>query len=326
MKPLSHHEILGWIEPFARRGLQADLAASDRLAGRLAFRPAEFAASPAAPATAAAGGDSRVVARLQLERREYGGFRLTRQLSLPAGGVATLGIEGEDAAALLEAIERVPVERQYLLGAGFELALDHDIDDGPGDPPSRLRLVRAAARLDGFRVQLDVDGTARGMPGKFELSAQPARAVELPEDLLAVLGWCWTRLTPFGDVWRAELRLRGEGLARGQLAEMRLVAAVRHLAATFAEPPARFHERQHAARWRVTMRRAVPLLVSLALIGGAASVSRLGLYEDATLRMVLFNLPPLLMIAIFCLPEMPRIEFPPLPRRPRAATWRGDGG
>ena len=36
--PLSHHEILGWIEPFARRGLQADLAQSDRLAGKLLFR------------------------------------------------------------------------------------------------------------------------------------------------------------------------------------------------------------------------------------------------------------------------------------------------
>jgi hypothetical protein len=186
--------------------------------------------------------------------------------------------------------------------------------------------VRGVARLDGFHLELDVSGTVKGVPGKLELKAEPARALELPEDLLAVLGWSWTRLTPFGDAWRAELRLRGEGLERGRLAETRLVAAVQHLAATFAEPPARFHERQQAARWRVTLRRAVPLLVSLALIGGAASVSRLGLYEDASLRMVLFNLPPLLMIAIFCLPEMPRIEIPPLPRRPRAATWRGEAG
>jgi hypothetical protein len=320
MKPLSHHEILGWIEPFARRGLQADLAASDRNAGRLAFRPAEFAVAPTA------GTEASVLARLQLQRLEHDGFRLTRQLTLPGGGIATLAAEGRDAATLLEAIERVPPARQFLAGPGFELALDHEIEPGEGDPAARLRLVQGVARLDGFRLELDVSGTVKGVPGKLELKAEPARDLDLPEDLLAVLGWSWTRLTRFGDAWRAELRLRGEGLARGRLAEARLAEAVRHLAATFAEPPARFHERQHAARWRVTLRRAVPLLVSLALIGGAASVSKLGLYEDASLRMVLFNLPPLLMIAIFCLPEMPRIEIPPLPRRPRAASWRAPGG
>ena len=320
MKPLSHHEILGWIEPFARRGLQADLGASDRLAGKLTFRPQRYTLAVAgAPAIEAS-------AVLQLERLEYGGFRLTRRLDLPDGLVATLAAEGEDAGTLIADLERVPVERQQLSGPGFVLAFDHEVVPGSGDPGTRLRLSRAHARLDGFRVELDVSGTAKGLPGKLDIKAVPLRAVELPEDLLAVLGWSWTRLTAYGDAWRAELRLRGEGLPRGQQAEARLVEAVRHLAATFAEPPTRFHERQRAARWRVTLRRAVPLLVCLLLVAAAASVRKLGLDDDAMLRMIIFNVPPLLMVAVFCLPELPRIEIPPLPKRLVAAAWRDTGG
>ena len=63
MKPLSHHEILGWIEPFARRGLQADLAASDRLAGKLSFRPqAHRLAVGGAPTGPGPGADATDVA------------------------------------------------------------------------------------------------------------------------------------------------------------------------------------------------------------------------------------------------------------------------
>lgn len=318
MKPLSHHEILGWIEPFARRGLQADLAQSDRLAGTLLFR--ETVLRGAAP------GESDLTVRLRLERPAAGRFRLLREARLANGLAATLAAEGEDVAALLEQIERVPVRRQLLEEPRFVLLLDHELEPGAGEPGARLRLVQATAQLEGFRLHLDAAVSAKGAPGLVELTATPQRAVEIPEDLLAVLGYSWTRLTAFGDAWRGELRLRGAGLARGQRAETRLIAAVRHLADTFAEPPARFHERQVAARWRVTLRRAVPLLVCVALVVVAASVRKLGFNDDALLRMIIFNVPPLLMITVFCLPELPRIEIPPLPRRLRARSWGADGG
>jgi hypothetical protein len=38
--------------------------------------------------------------------------------------------------------------------------------------------------------------------------------------------------------------------------------------------------------------------------------------------MLIFNAPPLLMVAFFCMREMPRIEIPPWPRRSRATAWR----
>ena len=314
MKPLSHHEIVGWIEPFARRGRQADLAASDRAARRLVFRPVEHpGAAPDAPP---------LQERLELESRESGGFRLTRGVTLPDGTIATLGADGDDTAALLAAIEAIPAARQVVLGPGHQVALDHELEAGAGEPASRLRFVRAVARFDGFELRVELSSTQKGMPAGVELRALPVRELPLPEDLLAVLGWSWTRLSEYGDHWRGELRLRGRDLERSRQAEQKALQAVRHLAATFAEPPARFHERQLAARWRVTLRRAVPLLVCLALLAGAAAVPRLRLEQDAALRMLLFNAPPLLLILIFCLPEMPRIEFPPLPRRLAARSWR----
>jgi len=317
MKPLSHHEILGWIEPFARRGRQADLAASDRAARRIAFRPE---AIPGAAPDA-----SPLSVQLQLESREDGEFRLTRTVALPDGLVATLGADGRDAEALLAAIDAIPAAQQVVQQLGCALAFDHELEPGAGAPATRLRFTRAVARLDGFELRVALPEAQKGVPASVKLYALPAREITLPEDLLAVLGWSWTRLSAYSDHWRGELRLRGSGLERSRAAQARVLEVVPHLVATFAEPPARFHERQRAARWRVTLRRAVPLVVCIALIAGAAAVPKLQLQQDAQLRMILFNTPPLLLILLFCLPELPRIEFPPLPRPLAAPSWRDRG-
>ena len=39
------------------------------------------------------------------------------------------------------------------------------------------------------------------------------------------------------------------------------------------------------------------------------------------IRMLMFHSPPLLLIAFFCMRELPRIEIPPLPRRSFALRW-----
>jgi hypothetical protein len=38
--------------------------------------------------------------------------------------------------------------------------------------------------------------------------------------------------------------------------------------------------------------------------------------------MLIFNEPPLLMVLVFCLRELPSIEIPPWPRRAAAQHWR----
>jgi hypothetical protein len=73
----------------------------------------------------------------------------------------------------------------------------------------------------------------------------------------------------------------------------------------------------------VYVRRATPLLACALLIGSTAALPRAHLAEHSALRMLIFNLPPLLMGLFFCLREIPRIEIPPPPRRPRGAAWRG---
>ncbi len=39
--PLTHHEIMAQVEPFARRGRHVDLAGTDRTARMLLFKPVE---------------------------------------------------------------------------------------------------------------------------------------------------------------------------------------------------------------------------------------------------------------------------------------------
>ncbi|MFZ4756998.1 MAG: hypothetical protein ACOYLX_02380, partial [Burkholderiaceae bacterium] len=115
--------------------------------------------------------------------------------------------------------------------------------------------------------------------------------------------------------------LRGSGEARLRDAEARLRQMAVHLATTLAEPPARYHARLRAARWRVAIRRSVPLLACLVLIALAAAVPQLGLSDESRVWMLIFNVPPLLMLGFFCLREMPRIELPRMPRALSDGAW-----
>ena len=87
--PLTHHQILGLVEPFTRSGRQVDLPASDRLARRLHFKPVQHAASGSTPA---------LTETLQLECHESGNHRLTRVLQVADGPGATLQAMGTDLA------------------------------------------------------------------------------------------------------------------------------------------------------------------------------------------------------------------------------------
>lgn len=315
MIPLTHHEILERIAPVAGRGRHVDLAATDRAARRIAFRAVEHAADAAA-------GRPALTETLRLEDADRGALRLTRTL----GGVdcpeASLVVEGADLAAMLDEVEAVPPARQVVSHGGVVIAMSHRLDGVRAGPPvARLLLTGAATRIAGLALTMEVP-RMRGISADLELrGAAPRATVALPEDLFAVLGWPWGRLQRLGDRWRGAVRLRGSGLRLGRDAEAKFARTAVHLAVTLAEPPVRFHERWVAARWRVAARRAVPLLASLAMIAGAAFASRLDLEQNSVLRMVIFQAPPLLLALVFCMREIPRVEVPPMPRRPTAASW-----
>lgn len=315
LPPLSHHEIVALVEPFARAGRHVDLAASRRLERHIAFRDLQHAAAGGLPALSES---------LQLENPRPGSFTLTRRLESPDGQQAELVAYGDDAGALLARVDAVAPAAQWRCGAGWVLAFSHVLA-----APSRTvaqpapQLTRARARVGALTFTVGVS-SVRGIPAEIELPEHPGFAP--PEDLLAVLGWNWTPLRRVRQGWQAAVLLRGSGPERTADAETKLERTVRHLAATLAESPARFHERHLGARWRVVLRRLIPLFATLAMIAGAAGVSQLQMADNSVWRMLIFHAPPLLLAALFSLRELPRVEFPPLPRRLAAPAWHAVEG
>jgi hypothetical protein len=314
LPPLTHHEILGLVEPFTRRGRRVDLEATDRLARRLVFRPIEH------PGAAPLRED------LQLENRFAGNFRLTRVVTPAAGPKATLTAEGPDPGELMALVESIAPRSQLRSGPGYAIALGQELVRPDrrarrGAPSVQLILTEGTAQVAGLTLSMRMP-TVNGFPADLRLVAEAGDAIELPQDLLAVVGWDWAPLKRHGDEWRSKLRLRGKGEGRSRRAEAKLERTVVHLARTLAEPPRRFHERFVVARWGAALRRTIPLLTCVALIAGALAIP--GSFVDAHpgLRLVCMNAPLLIVGLSFTLQEESRIEIPPLPRPSRAPAWR----
>ncbi|MEO8937765.1 MAG: hypothetical protein ABI277_02990 [Burkholderiaceae bacterium] len=304
--PLSHHEIVGLIEPFSRRGRHADLAASDRLERRLLFKPRDHAGDDAAlPA-------HREV--LQLDAATGGRNRLTRTLVTTEGLQSALRVEGDDPAVLLARIEAVPHALQLRSGTGYRMALDLGVDASSG----RVTLTGGSARAGGLLLTMKMP-TSGSRRADVVLSTAIDDTIELPDDLLAVLGRDWSRLDPWIERtirrWSGSVRVRDD-------AARKLEHAAGHVAEVLAESPPQFHERFAMARWLFAFRRSIPMLVCVALIVGALFFTRAGLSQDSVVRMLIFNAPPLMLVAFFCMRELPRIEWPRRPRRWTAAAWR----
>lgn len=313
--PLTHHEILVLVAPFTTRGRHVDLAASNRAERRLVFKLIHHAAQ--------ADGSPELNETLVLENGTGNEFRLTRRLSLPSGLEATLYTEGQDPGELLARIETISLRRQIRWQPGFVIAEHHRLDAstpaGRDAAATLMILTHATAQVGALTVELTLPALS-GIPAELELKMATER-LAWPEDLLAVLGWSWARLIRAGGGWKCSLRVRGKSEARSRDAEQKFERTAAHLVETLAEPPRRFHERWSARRWGVTVRRAIPLVVTVGLIGTAAAVPSMGLSEDSLWRMVVFQSPPLLLVLVFCFRELPQIEIPPWPRGLSQSHW-----
>lgn len=320
--PLTHHEILAIVEPFARCGVRVDLAASDRFARRIAFRSVEQ------PADAAAGLPMHRES-MALEPHEDGGWRLLRTLATADGPASTLTVRGDAPGALLAAARAVDRRRQLDEGEGWTLAVEQRLDLARGavDASDRAAVaaalvpVRGTVRTDGVEVTMRIP-TVGGISADIAIAIAEDDPVELPDDLLAVLGRAWGRLDRSGRGWSSHVGLSGGGAARGRDAEAKLRTMAAHVARTLSEPPARYHDRLRGARWRTAARRSVPLAACVALVAAAAAVPSLGIARESPLWMLIFNAPPLLLVGLFCLREMPRIELPRAPTVPDSPSWR----
>jgi hypothetical protein len=311
--PLTHHEILALVAPFARRGRRVDLAACDRAERRIVFRAVVH--PPVGPRPA-------LKESLALAPRAGGGgrWRLERTLApLDDGPVATLAAEGTDPGELLARIEAVAHAVQFDAGAGWRLAMTHRLPPGPprADEAASLVLVRGVVHAHGVALTMKVP-TVSGISADLVLAGAGAA---LPDDLVEVLGRGWGRLDRGVGGWTAHVGLRGRGDERYRDAEAKLRQLGAHLGRTLAEPPARYRERLRGARWGVAARRCVPLASVLGLVAAAAVVPNLGIARESPVWMLIFNAPPLLLALFFGLREMPRIVLPRGPRGPADDAW-----
>ena len=220
LPPLTHHDIVGLVEPFSRQGRHVDLAASDRQNRRLVFKP-QAGAEPALDG---------MLETLQLECLNSGWHRLTRVLTRADGVQARAQAQGRDLASLLAQVNAVPHQRHFSSGPGYLIARSYTLD--PGEAPT---LSIGTLFVDGLQVTLDVPAL-RKIAAEVTLSPALPGSMQLPEDLLAVLGWNWARLVPNRQGWTSKLRLRSRGAQRTRHAEAALERAASHLVQTLAGP------------------------------------------------------------------------------------------
>jgi hypothetical protein len=315
--PLTHHEILRLIEPFTRRGRHVDLSASNRLERRLVFKPFLHASE-----TPVYDGASEI---LQLENTRPDAYRLIRTVTLASGAAAKLTTEGSNPADLVARVETVQFQRHFQWVGDIPIAQSYQLKPTAKtpDPPMLMALTSAEARLDDLTLTLNAD-TGKGYPAEIELMPKPdhPHAPEnLPDDLLATLGWDWRTLNRRRTGWTSTLRAPGREPGRSRRIEIAVERTVAHLARTLAEPPRRFHDRLVRARWAVVFRRMIPLLASVALLAGGATATYVGIPEGSPLQLLIFNFPPILLLILFSMRELPRFEIPPLPRRSYAPSW-----
>ena len=311
--PLTHHEIIRLIAPFTRRNRHADLVASDRAERRLVFKAIDHSDTLSSL--------DGLRETLQLENLRADQYRLIRKLLLRNGMTATLTIDGTEPAALLDAIETVPLQRQFACVAGHVIAQSHRLEKAMDKAPAlRMILTSAEVRFAGLTLLLTAE-TGKGYPAEITLQPPPDGSLDLPDDVLAVLGWDWGILRPRGSGWTASLKARGREPKRSRALERKLEQTVAHLAKTLSEPPHQFHDRQTPARWGVVFRRSIPLLFCVGLIAGTVGLTFLKIPTDSMVQMLVFNLPPLLLMVLFGMREVPRLEIPPLPRASTEPVW-----
>jgi hypothetical protein len=313
-EPLTHHQIIHIAAAFAERGHVLDLARSCRKTRRLVFKPHLH--------DNVADG-FRIKECLILENPWPGTYRLSRDLVLPNGLVSRLAVSGPEPLDLLRTAEAIPLERGFVFGTGFILAKNHAHEpfgwsSFPVEGDDRLVLKGAVAKVAGLTILFDMPEVA-GYPAQVRITNSATEAVDLPDDLLAVLGGDWRRLEAIDGGWSTTMRVRGREPQRCARSEANVERAISHVAQTLMQPPRRFHEERTLSRWWVQIRNTIPLffwaLVTLAILHlsfVSTSWVAVALAAAPFIAFLLLGLPFL---------EWSKLSLPQRPRRLIAASW-----
>jgi hypothetical protein len=322
MEPLTHHEIFRLVEPFSRIGRQVDLASSNRAQRVLVFKPVDLRCELQA--------DANWNDVLRLECPPSGAFLLERKVRHPSGLAARLESRGPQVAELLTLTQSVAAQDLFRESDGYLLAYSYSMNTQLSGKPKMaespfqaMNLRRVEVRLNSLTLTLKMP-TVQGYPADLVLTSDDA--LELPDDLLEVIGRDWGRLLQRRSGWHTTLEIRGKEPERSRTAESQVELACRHLAKTLAQAPANFHRLHAHARWRIAARRTIPLVSMFALVGGALAVPYLLTDPDSVLRMLILNLPPVLLVIGLCMRDIPSFELPHAPRRMSNSSWHKPPG
>lgn len=300
LPPLSHHDVLRAAAALTRRGQRVDLAASDRAKRKIAFQEQTLLADPAIKTTH------------ELYLLEEGATILIRKAHLGGRLQATLTSQGANIESLAAALERLPAQDQFRDADGTVVADSYDIDP---DTQAGPELTGCATIIRGLLIQTDAR-TVIGEPMSTSLSCPAGGpAWSLPDDLLALTHAGWRPLTETDEGWSTTLQVPVREPARSRETLRRFALMAGQVAAALSAPAGHYHRERRGARWRLYLRRFLPIVVCIAIVAALPLLDRFVLGDERGLHPGFLSLPPLLMIGALVLTwrEMPRIEIPPRP-------------
>ena len=313
MTPLSHHEILRLVAPFARADRHVDLAQSDRGARLLTFKPVVHPAASRAQAS----GQLTETLRLDLSRRTSS---LRRTVTTDDGLQAILDASGADLGALLERVLAVSPETQFRAAGGLVVA---DSYVCPEDPEQPLELRASRARVRGLEIALDAEA-APGAPMRVTLTPEDPRVERvLPADLVAVLGMPWKLLREDEGRWQFLLYAPSREPRRSMVTKERFARAVAHLDSVLGAAPAAFHSTHAAARWRVWLRRLMPLAICVTIVASLPLFDSVLLKDGLRMNPLILGISNFMILAFMYVSrhEIPKLETPPFPRSLASDAW-----
>jgi len=149
------------------------------------------------------------------------------------------------------------------------------------------------------------------------------RKVDLPEDLLALLGAHWRPLVWQGGYWKTVMRQLGKEPKRTAIAREHAINAMRHIARVQKLGPSKYHQQFASARLYAWLRRLRPLML-LAAIMATVPIVWVGMkLTGLTLHPLAMGLTPLLLMGVVMMGsrEFPVMELPPLPKALKPKQW-----
>lgn len=325
MKPLTHHEILTLVGPFARAGRHVDLQASDRQKRRLNFRIQHHEPG------SISGLDEAAEESVQIENPRAGHFRLLRQITTSSGLKASLEVQGKTVEQVFQGMDSIALPAHFSTAAGPTAALNYRLKAGKNlgeDQDWEKRFMGGSCQVHGRLLEVDASAVP-GMPAEIRLNAHPDGDGPIPDDLLAVIGRHWRPLDARAGHWKGTIKLPKREPARSGQAQERFLRTVEHLQQVLGDAPSAFHERFSKQRWVVVWRRLLWIQVGmLGMLFMLVLAMVLDFGEPDQLPIWMNNVPPMLLLAAFMFWswEIPRFEFPPRPKPILAASWQAEPG